>query len=154
MPSRLRACESGAKRVGLHIGIPSPRRVGGQGSPQGGLLVRPPAGWKDHAPARSLQGAFQPPPLRDNLGKLWENYLVIERRKRLSYAGEPFNAWFWRTYDRQEIDYIEERGSRLAAFEFKWNPARKTRLPKVFLQSYPHAQTAVVTPENVRDFVG
>jgi predicted AAA+ superfamily ATPase len=102
----------------------------------------------------ALIGAFQPPPLRDDLGKLWENYLVIERRKRLSYAGEPFNAWFWRTYDRQEIDYIEERDSRLAAFEFKWNPARKTRLPKVFLQSYPHAQTAAVTPENVRDFVG
>jgi predicted AAA+ superfamily ATPase len=102
----------------------------------------------------ALIGAFQPPPLRDDLGKLWENYLIIERWKRLSYAGEAFNAWFWRTYDRQEIDYVEERGSTLAAFEFKWNPAAKRRLPRVFLQTYPHAQTGVVTPENVRDFVG
>jgi predicted AAA+ superfamily ATPase len=102
----------------------------------------------------ALIGAFQPPPLRDDLGKLWENYLIIERRKRLSYAGEIFNGWFWRTYDRQEIDYVEERGSALAAFEFKWNPARKTRLPKVFLETYPHAQSGVVTPENVRDFLG
>jgi hypothetical protein len=85
---------------------------------------------------------------------LWENYLIIERRKRLSYAGETFNAWFWRTYDRQEIDYVEERGSALAAFEFKWNPARKARLPKIFLDTYPHAQSGVVTPENVRDFLG
>lgn len=102
----------------------------------------------------ALINAFNPLQLRDDHGRLWENYLVIERRKRLSYAGEIFSAWFWRTYDKQEIDYVEERGGgALAAFEFKWNPARKVRLPKLWLDTYPHGETGVISPENVREFL-
>lgn len=101
----------------------------------------------------ALLNAFNPPPLREDLGKLWENYLVVERRKRLSYSGESFGAWFWRTYDQQEIDYIEERGDALTAFEFKWNADKKTRIPKIFLETYPHATSSVVTPRNVREFL-
>lgn len=102
----------------------------------------------------ALINAFQPPALRDDLGKLWENYLIIERRKRLSYVGIPASMWFWRTYDRQEIDLVEERtGDALAAFEFKWNPTKKARLPKLFLETYPHARTDVITPENVMEFL-
>lgn len=103
----------------------------------------------------ALLDAFHPPPLREDIGKLWENYLVIERRKRLSYENRPATHWFWRTYDQQEIDLIEERPAEgvLAAFEFKWNPVKRVRLPKVFLQSYSEAETAVITPENVREFL-
>ena len=64
--------------------------------------------------------------------------------------------WFWRTYDGQEIDLLEEKadGGRLSAFEFKWNPsAKKGRVPRLFLETYPGATAAVITPENVRDFL-
>jgi uncharacterized protein len=101
----------------------------------------------------AVLNAFNPPPLRDDLGKLWENYLVVERRKKLSYAGKSAGTWFWRTYDQQEIDYIEEQGEALTAFEFKWNPSGKARVPRLFLETYPHAQSRVITPANVRDFL-
>jgi len=103
----------------------------------------------------ALIDAFKPPALRDDLGALWENYLVVERRKRLDNGNLSASHWFWRTYDRQEIDLIEETsdGALLSAFEFKWNPAAKARLPKLFLETYPHAKTAAVTPETVGEFL-
>jgi predicted AAA+ superfamily ATPase len=102
----------------------------------------------------ALLKAFNPPTLRDDLGRLWENYLVVERMKILRYARTDYQAWFWRTYDRQEIDYVEESEGRLAAYEFKWNPAKKTRLPKLFGETYSPASTAVVTPDEGRAFLG
>lgn len=103
----------------------------------------------------ALLDAFQPAALRADMGALWENYLISERRKCLSAAGIAAGHWFWRTYDQQEIDLIEETrdGGRLSAFEFKWNPAKKRRLPKVFVETYPHAETGVITPENVREWL-
>jgi predicted AAA+ superfamily ATPase len=103
----------------------------------------------------ALLDAFQPPPLRADLGALWENYLISERRKRLAYAGTGARHWFWRTYDQQEIDLIEESadGTRLSAFEFKWNPANKRRVPRLFLETYSHAESAVITPETAQDFL-
>lgn len=103
----------------------------------------------------ALIDAFQPPALRDDLGRLWENYLVAERRKRLGYEGRPARHAFWRTYDQQEIDLIEETpdGAELRAFEFKWSTTKRVRLPKLFLETYPHAVTQVITPENVREFL-
>jgi hypothetical protein len=69
--------------------------------------------------------------------------------------GRATAHWFWRTYDQQEIDLIEERPAEdaLAAFEFKWNATKRVRLPKVFLETDPHAETAVVTPETVGGFL-
>ncbi len=104
----------------------------------------------------ALLDAFQPPALRDDLGKLWENYLVSERRKSLAGEGVAARQWFWRTYDQQEIDLIEETtdGARLSAFEFKWNPSSgKRRVPKLFLETYPQATADIITPENARDFL-
>ncbi len=102
----------------------------------------------------ALINAFNPPPLRDDMGRLWENYLIVERHKRLTYAGETFGAWFWRTYDRQEIDYIEERGGKLAAFEFKWGDTKKNaHLPKLWTKTYPDSETQVITPEKASEFL-
>jgi predicted AAA+ superfamily ATPase len=101
----------------------------------------------------ALIQAFQPPPLREDMGRLWENYLIVERHKRLRYAGELYSAWFWRTYDQQEIDYIEERNGKLAAFEFKWNPTKPWKIPRLWRETYPAAENTLVTPENVGSFL-
>ena len=55
---------------------------------------------------------FKRPDLRDDLGGLWENYIVSERIKTLSYRLDHANTYFWRTYDQQEIDWVEERDSQ------------------------------------------
>lgn len=101
----------------------------------------------------ALLNAFNPPALRDDMGRLWENYLVSERRKRLAYEGVAHGAWFWRTYDQQEIDYLEEQGDALMAFEFKWNPRKAARIPSAFTRAYPEATTRVITPDNIGEFL-
>jgi len=59
------------------------------------------------------------------LENLCENYLFTERLKRNSYKGKYINRYFWRTYDQQKIDLIEEKNGQLNAYEFKWNQKRR-----------------------------
>jgi predicted AAA+ superfamily ATPase len=101
----------------------------------------------------ALLNAFAPLRLRDDTGHLWENYLVTERRKFLVNSGRNFAAWFWRTYDRQEIDYIEEREGALSAFEFKWGAKARDKLPLVFAEAYPGVKFTVVNRENCAKFL-
>jgi len=64
--------------------------------------------------------------LRNDIGQLWENFLVMERVKHLSYQKEQRNFYFWRTYDKKEIDWIEEGNGELRAYEFKWTNQKVT----------------------------
>lgn len=91
---------------------------------------------------------------RTDIGALWENFVVSERMKYLSYNREYSNRYFWRTTQHQEIDYIEEYNGKLNAFEIKWNPNKKVRFPKTFTNNYPDAQLQTINPENIWDFVG
>jgi predicted AAA+ superfamily ATPase len=90
---------------------------------------------------------------RQDTGILWENLLVSERIKYSHYHRIFANHYFWRTHSQQEIDYIEERDGKLYAFEFKWNPAKKTRFTKTFLQAYPNTVTQVVNRDNFMKFI-
>ncbi len=96
---------------------------------------------------------FNPPHLRQDIGGLWENFLLAERLKANHYGGQPANYWFWRTHSQQEIDYIEEQGGVLSAWEFKWKASRPPRVPKSFLDAYPGCVTGYVTPETMEDFL-
>jgi predicted AAA+ superfamily ATPase len=96
---------------------------------------------------------FSIPEKRADTGALWENFLVSERQKKLDYDRLWRNCWFWRTVSQQEIDYLEEGDGQIQAFEFKWNPAAKYKVPKQFLEAYPQATVTLVTPENVEDFL-
>ncbi|MDR1728217.1 MAG: ATP-binding protein [Acidobacteriota bacterium] len=107
----------------------------------------------DNGIRNALIADFRPLDLRDDIGKLWENFLVGERFKRNVYAGIYANPFFWRTTAQQEIDYIEEKDGRLSAFEFKWNPQTKTKLPKAFAGAYPDSSFAIVHKDNFMDFV-
>ncbi len=95
---------------------------------------------------------YNPVDLRADVGALWENYLISERKKRNAYTGHTPNAFFWRTRDQAEIDYIEESGGVLNAFEIKWKN-QKVSFPKSFLQAYPEHTTQVITSENYGEFV-
>lgn len=97
---------------------------------------------------------FRPPNSRTDVGALWENFVIAERMKHLHYQHMDVAHYFWRTTQQQEIDLIEEQGDQLTAFEFKWSRKEKVRFPQTFTENYPHAETKVITPENVEDFIG
>lgn len=95
---------------------------------------------------------FNPIGLRNDVGALWENFLISERMKRNHYERYFCNRYFWRTKQQQEVDYVEERDGKIEGFEFKWNAHKKVKFPSNFVQTY-QATTSVVSKENFRDFI-
>ena len=111
--------------------------------------------FRDNGVMNSVTGNFNLLSRRDekSVGALWENFLVSERLKRAHYRRLRVNSYFWRTYAQQEIDWIEESGNAVSAFEFKWNPAAKVRVPAAWKTAYPEADFTVVHRNNFTDFV-
>ncbi|GHV73405.1 ATPase [Spirochaetia bacterium] len=107
----------------------------------------------DNGIRNALIADFSIPELRKDVGPLWENFLVSERKKKLEYERLVKNTWFWRTTDQKEIDYLEEGNGVITAYEFKWNPAAKYKTPKVFLEHYPQSSFAVITPDTLEGFL-
>jgi len=107
----------------------------------------------DNGIRNAIISNYNPVELRDDLGALWENFLMSERQKYLAYNHIYCNRFFWRTKAQQEIDCIEERGGKLYAFEFKWNEKANYKFPATFLKTYTKAQTAVITPNNFDEFI-
>lgn len=89
---------------------------------------------------------------RTDVGPLWENYLMSERRKRLNIQQSDAQMHFWRTTQQQEIDYIETNSNQISAFEFKWKPKAKQKFPTTFVKAYPEARLQQVNPENYHEF--
>lgn len=91
--------------------------------------------------------------LRDDIGKLFENFIVTERIKRNHYNREFVNYYFWRTYDKQKIDLIEERDGKIFSYEIKFDPIKKIKPPKVFTETYPESTFKLISKDNYLDFV-
>lgn len=91
---------------------------------------------------------------RADSGALWENFLVSERIKFIEYNQKWVNYWYWRTKEQQEIDFIEESDGQLTAYEFKWNPKAKVKIPSSFHNNYPDAQFKVIDRDNFENFLG
>lgn len=108
----------------------------------------------DNGIRNSLVQNFNRLHLRQDVGQLWENYLMMERRKTNQAASRSANAYFWRTYDQKEIDYIEERGGKLHGYEFKWGgKAMPRKTSSEFLEAYPGSELATIGPDNFEAFV-
>ena len=90
---------------------------------------------------------------RTDIGDLWENYLASERMKKQEYQKIFRKNYFWRTYDRQELDWLEEDAEKLSAFEFKWNENKKSKIPTAFEKAYPEADFEVINKKNYLDFI-
>ena len=76
----------------------------------------------------------------------------MERLKKRFYQNIYANSYFWRTWERREIDLIEEREGKLFAFEFKWGKG-KTKPPKQWTEAYPEALFKVIDRENYLEFI-
>ena len=107
----------------------------------------------DNGIRNAIIADFRPLELRDDVGKLWENFLVSERFKCNEYGESYANPWFWRTQAQQEIDYIEEKDGILSAFEFKWSPPTKLKQPKAFQHAYPESSFSVIHKNNFEGFL-
>ena len=108
----------------------------------------------DNGVRNSLIQNFNPPHLRNDTGQLWENYLMIERRKRNQITSHSVNTYFWRTYDQKEIDYIEEHSGKLYGYEFKWQGGAIRRATRnEFIEAYPGSKLLTINQENFESFL-
>ncbi len=107
----------------------------------------------DNGIRNAILGNFLPLRSRVDTGALWENYLLSERIKLTSNLDERPEAFFWRTTQQQEIDYIEETGGAFRVYEFKWNPVKKKALSKTFANAYSVKSFAVINPGNYHEFL-
>lgn len=89
---------------------------------------------------------------RNDVGLLWENYIMSERIKFQDYNYIFSNNYFWHTYDQQEIDLIEEREGQLFAYEFKWKE-KKVKIPSAWRKAYPNADFNIITRENYYEWI-
>ncbi|MDG2193775.1 MAG: ATP-binding protein [Polaribacter sp.] len=107
----------------------------------------------DNGIRNALINNFNPIELRNDVGALWENYIISERIKYTDHHQIYANRYFWRTRYQQEIDYIEEREGKLFAYEFKWNTHKKVKIPNSFMNAYPDTKTKIITPANYHEFI-
>jgi predicted AAA+ superfamily ATPase len=102
----------------------------------------------------ALINNFNPLAKRNDQGALWENFALVERLKMRSYRPLYANQYFWRTWNKNEIDLIEERDGSYFAYEMKSKPGQTARVPAEWVQAYgPHTHFQTITPDNFLDFV-
>jgi hypothetical protein len=106
----------------------------------------------DNGIRNTLINNFNALDLRDDVGMLWENYIVIERIKKQKYSKIFSNNYFWRTYDKKEIDWVEEMNGKLCGYEIKWGN-KSVKAPKEWLETYDNASFEVVNKENHLKFI-
>lgn len=103
----------------------------------------------------AVLGNFTPLDLRskEEVGHMWENFMIAERMKINQYGRKYTKCYFWRTEQQKEVNLIEELDGRLNAFEFKWDPNKKVKIPAQFTVAYPDAGFESVSPKNAAEFL-
>lgn len=87
--------------------------------------------------------------IRDDVGKLWENFIISERYKQQLGLGSKTNFYFWRTYDKQEVDLVEEVGGKLLGWEIKWGQ-KVSKVPRAWTD-YGNSSWQIINRENYLD---
>ncbi|HXK50901.1 MAG TPA: ATP-binding protein [Clostridiales bacterium] len=108
----------------------------------------------DNGVRNALISNFSPADIRQDIGALWENFMISERIKHTHYNKIYGSRYFWRTYSQQEIDYLEESDGEISAYEFKWSKLSKKKIPDTFINEYNVNKAEIITPENYDEFAG
>ena len=110
--------------------------------------------FRDNGIMNAVVNNFNPLSMRNgnDVGALWENFIVTERMKKQEYSRVISNNYFWRTYERQEIDLVEERGGQLYGYEIKYGKAIPSA-PSLWKENYPDATYQVISRQNYADFI-
>ena len=90
--------------------------------------------------------AQNPLSLRDDVGRLWENFIVAEKYKQQLGLGFSTDYYFWRTYDKQEVDLVENKGGKLYGWEIKWT--KKEAKPPSAWKTYPNSSWHLINKIN------
>lgn len=106
----------------------------------------------DNGIRNAIIANFNPIESRNDIGALWENYMISERLKFQEYRRLSSNNYFWRTYEQQEIDWVEERGGSLFGYEFKWNES-KVKIPSQWKENYPNSSFEVINKDNFENWL-
>ena len=100
----------------------------------------------------ALINNFNPLTKRDDVGALWENFLIIERIKLNAYTNRYVSNFFWKTYDGTEVDYVEQYADSLDGYEIKWNHKKK-KAPESWLRN-PNSSYKLINIDNYKEFLG
>ena len=106
----------------------------------------------DNGIRNAIINDFRLPANRNDMGFLWESYCIYERIKRNSYLKKDANYYFWRTYDQQEIDFIEEESGKISAADMKWGEKIK-KIPAYFAKNYPNAEFLTINRDTYLDWI-
>jgi predicted AAA+ superfamily ATPase len=90
---------------------------------------------------------------RNDVGALFENFVVTEIVKAKSYSRDRNPIYFWRNYGGNEIDIIEDKRGKLSAYEIKWSESAKVRKPKTFLENYPDSDFNIINSGNFLNLI-
>ena len=107
----------------------------------------------DNGVRNALISAFNPLELRDDIGILWENFIMAELLKKDKNTKNFARRWFWRTKQKQEIDLIHEADGVFTAYEFKWNEKKNVTCPDAFKKAYPEIEFHVINKANFVDYL-
>ena len=107
----------------------------------------------DNGIRNSLIAQFNGISQRNDIGQLWENFIFIERLKHRTYQSIYANMYFWRTYQQQEIDLVEDRDGKLHGYEIKWSLSKTPKAPHQWAETYSNSSYTIVTPDNYQNFI-
>ena len=100
----------------------------------------------------AIVNQFNPISMRNDIGQIWENYVLMERLKKQEYQNIIANNYFWRTYSQQEIDWVEEREGNLYGYEIKWKPV-KVKAPSDWQKTYKNSYFEIINRDNYLKFI-
>ena len=107
----------------------------------------------DNGVRNALISAFNPLELRNDVGALWENFIMSELLKKDLYDKNFAHRWFWRTKQKQEIDLIHEVNGDYKAYEIKWSAGKKSSCPATFKAAYPEIEFQTINKDNFNDYI-
>ena len=100
----------------------------------------------------SLISRFDAPDMRDDIGGIWENMCIVERKKYLQEQKMICEQYFWRSHTKKEVDYIEKRDKEIRGYEFKINAGKK-KIPREFLETYKGSKVEIIDKNNFWNFI-
>jgi len=107
----------------------------------------------DNGIRNAIINDFRPIHMRNDLGALWESYVISERIKKNHYKGISAEYYFWRNYQKQEIDLIERHNGKISAYEMKYSASKKLKTPTGFKALYPGIEVQEISKLNFFEFI-
>jgi predicted AAA+ superfamily ATPase len=106
----------------------------------------------DNGIRNAVIGNYDAITIRQDVGQLWENFVISERMKMNTWLAPHRKSYFWRNYNQNEVDYVELEDSLVTAYDIKWNTFKNHRVTKAFTNAYPDANTKIITPFSFDEF--